>query len=314
MAKLSKSEVKAAISKILARKEVQPPIQFRRLPRPNLGKRLASVFADAGIDVSKLEKIVSDEREEFAQLQKKRDQYYKKQNVALEKQYETTLENQKRALEAIAGQTIGVQTIPVHTASTVLSRPEELISDKRLEPWNNYVKFHLIDSNDTANARYADVRFIFGWVNRSNDTLVVRANAEVIIKGFCQAIAQAGFITPAYVSMNLSAALTAYLQAGGPAIVGPTTRIMEMHANSRGGIFGGDGDWTTVDLFESRNLTLSPLLVKRRTIVIFVVTVYFYYSVLNGTAEMEFSDPNRYVRCPALVLEYGGVPTHMGSG
>ena len=59
MAKLSKSEVKAAISKILARKEARPPIQPRRLPRRNFGKRLASLFAEAGIDVSKLEKIVS---------------------------------------------------------------------------------------------------------------------------------------------------------------------------------------------------------------------------------------------------------------
>lgn len=46
MPKLSKSEVKAAISKILARKEAHPPIQPRRLALPNLGKRLASVFAD----------------------------------------------------------------------------------------------------------------------------------------------------------------------------------------------------------------------------------------------------------------------------
>jgi hypothetical protein len=109
MAKLSKSEVKAAISKILARKEARPPIQPRRLPRRNFGKRLASLFAEAGIDVSKLEKIVSEEREGFARLQKKRELYYEKRNSALEKQYKATLENKKRALEAIAGQTIGVQ-------------------------------------------------------------------------------------------------------------------------------------------------------------------------------------------------------------
>ena len=71
MTKLSKSEVKAAILKSLARNEPQPSIQPIRFRRRDLGKRLASVFADTGIDVSELEKIASREREEFARLQKK---------------------------------------------------------------------------------------------------------------------------------------------------------------------------------------------------------------------------------------------------
>jgi hypothetical protein len=317
MTKLSKSEIKAAISKILARKEVQPPIQFRRLPRPNLGKRLASVFAEAGVDASKLEKIASDEREEFVRLQKKREQYYKKQNAAFEKQYKATLKNKKRALEAIAGQTIGVQTITVHTASTVATHPESILKGKKLEPWNNYVKFFLHDSNDTVgpySVRYADMSIIFGWVNQSNDNLIVRANADVIVKGFCQTIAQQGLINPAYVSMNLSAGIKAYPGAGGPPVYGSSFRIMEMYAESYADIFGGDGGWTTVDLYEPRNVTLNHLLVNRRSVVIFQVFVYFYYTILNGIAEMEFSDENRYVRVPALILEYGGEPTVVGPG
>ena len=89
---------------------------------------------------------------------------------------------------------------------------------------------------------------------------------------------------------------------------------MEMYAESYGDILGGDGGWTTVDLYEPRNVTLNHLLVNRRQVVIFEVFVYFYYSILNGIAEMEFSDENRYVRCPALVIEYGSEPTVVGPG
>ena len=318
MAKLSKSEVKAAISKILARKEARPPIQPRRLPRRNFGKRLASLFAEAGIDVSKLEKIVSEEREGFARLQKKRELYYEKRNSALEKQYKATLENKKRALEAIAGQTIGVQTVTVHTASTVGTHPEEILKGKRLEPWNNWVKFFHHDSNNTApifepgHTRYADAKLIFAWLNPTKSTLIVRANADLIIKGFCQAIAQGNFISPGNVTINLDATLKAYPGAGGPAVWGPTIRILEMYADTYGDILGGDGSWATADFYERRNLTLNHLLVNPRQIVIFEVSVDFSYSILNGIAEMEFSDTNRYVRCPALVIEYGGEPTEMG--
>jgi hypothetical protein len=316
MTKLSKSEINAAISNILARKEAQPPIHFRRLPRPNLGKRVASVFAEAGVDASKLEKFVSDEREEFVRLRKKRDQYDKKQNAAFEKQYEATLKNKKRALEAIAGQTIGVQTVTVPTASTVATHPEGILKGKSLAPWNNYMKFFLHDSNDTVgpyNLRYADMSIIFAWANHSNDNLIVRANADVIVKGFCQTIAQQGLINPAYVAMNLSAGIKAYPGAAGPPIYGSSVGIMEMYAESYADIFGGDGGWTTVDLYEPRNVTLNHLLVNRRSVVIFQVFVYFTYTILNGVAEMEFSDENRYVRCPALVIEYGSEP-QIGSG
>jgi hypothetical protein len=317
----SKSEIKAAISKILARKEALPPVQPRRLPRPNLGKRLTSVFAEAGIDASQLEKIVLEERKEFARLQKKREKYYEKRNSALQKQYKSTLENKKRALKAIGGQTIGVQTVTVDTASTVGFHPEGILNkSKGLEPWNNWAKFFVHDSNNTApifqvgHYRYAGVKFIFAWVNRSKSTLIVRANADLITRGFCQAIAQGGVISPGDVSINLDATLKAYPGAAGPGVWGPTNRILEIYAETYADIFGGDGGWATADFNERRNLTLDHLLVNPRTVVIFEVSVDFSYSILNGIAEMEFSSFDRRVTCPALVIEYGGEPTDIGSG
>jgi hypothetical protein len=314
----SKSAIKAAISKVIARKEVPRPIQFTRFARPNLGKRLASIFAEAGVDARTLEKAASDEREEFVRLQKKREQYYKKQNAAFERRYETTLKNKKRALEALAGQAIGVETVTVHTASAVATYPRKkmFFESKRLEPWNNYVKFYLHDADDANNLKYAEASIIFVWWNPYDKRLIVRASADVIIKGFCQTIAQQGFISPAYVHMKLNAGMRAYLggSSGLPAAYGSEYQIIDMSAESYADILGGDGGQTTVDLYEPRNLTLNHLLVNRGQLVVFEVYVSFWYFILSGIADGEFSDENRYVRCPAVVIEYGSEPTVVGPG
>jgi hypothetical protein len=315
MTKLSKSEVKAAILKSLARNEPQPTIQPIRFPRRDLGKRLASVFADAGIDVSELEKIASRERAEFARLQRKLEQDYEKRNSALEKQYKATLENKKLALQAIADQTFGVQTITLYTASDIVDSnyDQKIITDKGLVSWNNWVKFHHIGSTDTY-GNSVGVKFIFAWLNPSRDTLVVRANADLIFRGRCEARAASDFLRGGHVLMWLDASLKAYPGAGGPGVWGTSIRILEMNAESSAGIWGGDPDHQWVDLYFPRNVTLNHLLVKPRQIVIFHVDVNFWYQVLNGWADMEFKASDRNVTCPALVLEYGGVPTHIGSG
>jgi hypothetical protein len=213
MTKLSKSEVKAAILKSLARNEPQPTIQPIRFPRRDLGKRLASIFTD---DVSELEKIVSREREEFARLEKKLKQYYEKRNSALKKQYKATLENKKRALQAIAGQTIGVQTITLYTASDIVdsNSDQKIITDKGLVSWNNWVKFLHTSSGETY-GNNVGVKFIFAWVNRSKDTLVVRANADLIFRGFVEAYAASDFLRGGHALIWLDARLIAYPGAGG---------------------------------------------------------------------------------------------------
>jgi hypothetical protein len=313
----SKSEVKAAILKSLARSEPQPTIQLIRLPRRDLGQRLASGFSGAGIDISELEKIASREREEFARLEKKLKQHHEKQNSALAKQYKATLENKKRALQAIAGQTIGVQTEVVHTASDIVdsNSAKKIITDKHLSFYVNWAKCVHTSSGET----YGDnvgVKFIFAWANRSKNRLVVRANADVIISGFVEAYAASDFFRGGQASIWLDARLIAYPGAGGPGVWGTPVGILEMSADASAGIWGGDSDKQWADLFEVRNVTLNHLLVGPRQIVIFHVWVGFFYQVFNPTswAHMEFKAGDRNVTCPALVLEYGVVPPPVGPG
>jgi hypothetical protein len=308
----SKSEVKAAILKSLARNEPQPTIQLIRLPRRDLGQRLASGFTGAGIDISELEKIASREREEFARLQKKLKQHYQKQNSALAKQYKATLENKKRALQAIAGQTIGVQTEVVHTASDIvdLNSAKKIITDKNLSFYVNWAKCVHTSSGETYDD-YVGVKFIFAWVNRSKSTLVVRANADLVFLGWVEAYAASDFFRGGHVLMWVEARLTAYPQAGGAGVWGTSYRVLEMNAEASAGIWGGDSDNPGADVFFVRNVDLNHLLVGPRTIVIFHVDVNFWYQVLNPTswAHLEFSASNRHVGCPALILEYGSEPT-----
>ena len=317
MTKLSKSEIKAAILKSLARNEPQPSIQPIRFRRRDLGKRLASVFADTGIDVSELKKIASREREEFARLQKKLKQHYEKRNSALEKQYKATLKNKKLALQALVGPTvpIGVQTEIVYTASDIvdLNAAQKIITDKGLVLWNNWVKFLHTGSEETY-GNSVGVKFIFAWVNRSKDTLVVRANADLIFRGYVEAYAASDFFRGGHVLMWVDARLIAYPGAGGPGVWGTSIRILEMNADSSAGIWGGDSDNQWADLYFPRNVTLNHLLVRPRQIVIFHVDVNFWYQVLNPTswAHMEFKASDRNVTCPALVIEYGA-PVQMGS-
>lgn len=313
MAKLSKSEVKAAISKIRARKEPKAPLSPMRFPRSALRRRLEPVFREAGLDIKRLDEIVAEERKQLSEQQKKLEQQNEKWNSALAKQYEATLQNKKLALQAIAGETIGVGTVPVHTASAVDTVPDAVFASERRQPWDNWIKFYHHDSNNTDQyGKGISVKFFFAWLNPTNSTLIVHANADVIYGGKIQAIAQGGFISPGYVSIKLSSVIKAYPGLGS-AIYGTYVPVLEMFADTYADILGGDGDWQYIDLYHERNLPLRHLLVKPRQVVIFEVSIDFRYHILNGIGEMEFTYLNRKVTCPALIIEYGGRPTDIAS-
>ena len=320
MPKLFKSQVKAAISAILARKAPPTPIFPTRFPRRNFRKRLEPVFVDAGFDINKLNKIAAEERKKFAHDNKKIEQQYEKRNSALAKQYQATLKHKKLALQAIADQTIGVVTVPVDTASSVASflggrRADEILASKSLEPWNNWVKFYHHDPNDTDQyGKQVSVKFFFAWHNSTDYTLIVHANADVIIRGYCSVLAQGGFISPGSVNLKLFAGLKAYPGSGGGITVtenpiwGTYIHLLELQADTYADILGGDGDWVNGNFFIPTNVVFRHLLVKRGQLIIFEVSVDFRYHILNGIAEIEFTYLDRNVTCPALVIEYGGEP------
>jgi hypothetical protein len=316
---LSKSKVKAAIAKILARREpLIPPMRFSR--RRNLGKQLASALAEAGIDVSKLGKITSDERE-----QKKLKQYYKKQNAALEKHYKATLANKKLALRALGGQTVGVQTNTVSTATAIYdaNRKHKIIIDKRLEAWNNWVTFYGVD-DDESNvldpvSGWVGVTFFFAWRNPTNGRVVVRANAELGLRGRCDVTVYPHTVTGGDASLMLRATLKAYPGNSQGGVWGRPNEILWLSAEAGPGLYNtqkSDGR----ELDAAAYVTLDHLLVGREESVIFTVDVEFFYWLRNGAVYIEFfpgSPQNPYANhkliCPALVIEWGSEP-QMGSG
>jgi hypothetical protein len=301
---LDKARAKAAIDAIKDRKHpmlTEPGVQARGKLRKKLGKELRPLFADAGLDLGKLDKAL---QVNHAELKKSLAQ----DRAATAKQYAQAhklrlagLANTRAALEQIAGTAYLTTPIPLATPFFIGARPVGFLEDSSIAPFNNVAKpsLHVTQNTD---GRSAKISFYFAWQNPIDFLAVLNCSADVIANGHVKNTAEDGIFTGGSATVKLRTELNVFV---GPVVIsfqqGQKANIDTITAEG-GGIFdvGAVGDR---GVSATTHLSATNIQVQGSRIVVFEVAFVADYSIDDGSIDIDFASGNRSVVCPALNIE-----------
>jgi hypothetical protein len=182
---ISKSDVKAAISAIRNRDRLDTS-QLRLSQRPQLlglrrkfGGQLQTVFAEAGLDIEKINKILADHQKEARSVLEKEKPKSAKTFAALNKDLQSEIANKKKTMEWLASRPpITTTLIPLSTAWEIGVTPVALV-DTHIEPSNNWARILYTRQSDTNGNETIDVGFWFYWENPSEYLAVLNAESDL---------------------------------------------------------------------------------------------------------------------------------------
>jgi hypothetical protein len=206
------AQIKAAIEAIKDRKRpalVRGPqhAQLQTLRR-NLGQRLQRLFAEAGLDREKLNKILEQHQHDVRAVLEKDKAANAKGLSLLNQNLRQGLANQTRAVEHLAFKPFVTTLIPIPQASFIFATPVGMVTDSNTAPGLNFAKIVYTQKND-ASQTTVFVRFYFFWQNQSDFLAVINVDSDLAAVGVAQGSADPGFFVPGTCDLDLNATLTA---------------------------------------------------------------------------------------------------------
>jgi hypothetical protein len=306
--KVDESRIKAAIAAIKDRKGpgVIPASQTSQIAnlRRKLGKRLQAVFAAAGLDVDKINKILAEHQGDLRSVFEKNKAKSAKNLAAVSKNLQRGLKNQRKALEHLASKPFITTPIPLLAAYSIFATPVGMLTDSHIEAMNNWARFSLHEDGDTG---YTDayVRFYFFWQNQSNYLAVINADSDLAALGVTQANASPGFIVGGNCAITLYATLKVFV--GSLEIAYQGTQTVEIDSLTASGgseiiLQGGDVETHNID-GTLHHLSCSNIEVDSGQTVVFEVALDAQYYIDNGSITLDFDYSDYSVLCPGLTVE-----------
>jgi hypothetical protein len=309
MTHASESELRAAVAAIQAKTSPSPGRaqastraaiwRHQQIVR----KQLQSFFADAGLDIQKIEEIIAQDREGVARILEKQKAEASAEFAELSRTYRQGIRNQADALKHIAGKPLTITPIPLETPYGIYATPIGMLTDSHTEPHNNWAKFRYQDTSDTV-SREIYLKFWFIWQNTTKYLAVINANADLLTQGFCEAWANPGIFSAGSSSVNVRATLNAYV---GPAKYISTPYLVQLGTvSAHGGVFlGGTVDIETINVNTVTNLSVSTyMIVQDGQYVVFELALFADYWIDGGgLIGVDFNQDDRTVMCPGLTVE-----------
>lgn len=306
--KSNESEIKAAIAAIMNRK--RPDLAQLRLDegarlmalRGKLEKQLQPLFAEAGSDIAKINKILAEHQNEVGRVLEKEKTKYAKTFAALNKDLRRRIENQRKALEQIAFKPGIVTLVPLWTAWNIAELPGNIPFQSHTEASNNWAVTTF--ENGTNGSGTVEVYFWFAWRNPSQDiALVIDAKSDLILQGTCRVHGNSHVIFFGDVSLDMHAELVAY--TGIDPISGASVQIESFRVlgRPRPPLLGTGPDTASAAISDTYHLSGLPnISVNGGSLVLFAVHFWAHYSVYNGSVSFDFESPG-FILCPSVQLE-----------
>lgn len=312
MADIFESQLKAAVSAIMQRDQSEPPPHqiSRRADLSALRahhERLQSEFAKARFDLSRLEKLHNEYKEETSKLFEKQIPPADSEPVKPTKSDREWTDNKKRVYELIAGRPLETFPVVIDAPAAIYSVPSGSLVDSHIESWNSWARWSHRDSRSSNwtlpdGFEVASLRFLYAWRNNAPDVAVIKsASADLSIRGQCQGIAQ----PPLLLDSNVDVYLYAYhrVYVGTTSLSGDRRNIVGMVAYTQSYLAGGIGDFQTEDLDLVKHVRSQDVLVPSNSVAVFDVGLEARYQIMNGEVNYVFVGSGRRIACPALVLE-----------
>jgi hypothetical protein len=320
MAKISESDLQAALTAILEREKAEPPsAQMARdsqilALRRKLREQLFPVISQAGFDQNKINPIILQHQKDVKTLLESTEAEVEKELVSQIKNYQEGLSNKRSAYELSGRKPLTVTPIVVDTAFGVFAFPSGILVDSHMESWNNWAKlFHA--SNLDSGGELKTLRFFFSWKNESDYLVIINAVTELAAQGRCTINAVPGTFFGGRVFLRIESLLRVFLM-GGPTLTSNSLQhgviLTGTIASTWGSIFGGDPEMKIRDVNTVNNLSCPSILVQPGQLVIFDVVMEVLYSIDNGSVLIDF-DRDHLVTCPALIVELLTAPTVTGN-
>jgi hypothetical protein len=317
---VTEAELKAALAAIRNRKvpDISEVGRSERARIQNLSgklvKRLQPMFAGAGFDVEKINKILADHQREVRSISEKEKSKSAKTFAALSKDLRKGIENRKKALEqlGVTRPPWDLTIVPLLTAWQIGVTPLALV-DQHIEASNNWVRLLYERASDGAGE--VDATFWFYWTNQTGNLAVVYStDVDLVVNGFYEAKGNPGLFWGGESWINLLDALVVYQEK-------PGTQGLTTGFNLRGAHADGPDLWHAyrpgIDpeyLSSTFHLSYSSIFVPAGDFVLFGVTFKAQYGIRNGGIYLDFGkDQSKFILCPGMQLTLLTLPTSGGA-
>ena len=312
---VTESELKAALSAIRDRKVpdisevgISERARIQSL-RSNLIKRLQPVFAEAGFDVEKINKILADHQSEVRSVLEKEKSKSAKTFAALNKDLQKGIENRKKALEQLASRPAWMITlVPLLTAWLVDATPLALV-DKHIEASNNWVRILYKRDSDGHDNVYGS--FWFYWQNLTGDLAIMySADADLVVQGYYEATGNGDPFWGGETIINLDAQLFPYQQSAPVQLPDGGVPLGSAHANGPDIWHAGRPGIDPEYISGTYHLSFpSDVFVPAGDYVMFQIRFHAEYWIRNGTIYLDFDkDQSKFIRCPGMQLSLLTMP------
>jgi hypothetical protein len=316
VAKISKSQVQAAVSAIIEREQregmVSPILHInesnRVWIRRNLRKHLEPVLSKMGLEKDKIQERVTRHQDEVRKHLEKHESKTAKRLSALTKSYEKAWANRQAAIKHLAAAPFVSAPLILDKPSSIFVYPSGMLAEDHIASGNSWAKIIWTDSQDVE-GKDASVRFFFAWTNPFDYIVVTNVSADLIVRGQCTVSAFPGLLFGGSTSLFLTTQLKVHLS--GVAIGGhdQEQKITSFGADTWGSLFGGDKESRTEDVFSTAKLSCQQVLVDVHQLVIIEVSMIASYWIDNGSVTLIFARDHPYVACPAVMIETLAPPT-----
>jgi DNA-binding transcriptional MerR regulator len=273
--------------------------------RRDLANRLEPLFADAGLDIGKIKKLVTQHQIDVRHILENKRAETSKEFASQARIVQQRIENKKKVLELLANKPYLTTLIPIFTPYTIYSQPAGIVKDSHIEPSNNWAKVGWRDDTDSGDtASTAKLSFFFAWQNPSKSVAVIKCNSDLIVSGVAQAHADAGYLGMNLVILRLLGQLNVFAgQGGGLASEIQMTGIYGL--NSWWFFWDDNSDMETDFISAPYHVSSDFIIVQPDQIVVFEVAFLAVYTISGGHIILDFDfDPGNYkIMCPALQID-----------
>jgi hypothetical protein len=318
MIQLSKAEMQRLITAMKNRKPkpvLRPNFaEHRRIAAlgRKIRKRIEPVFAKAGLDVEKINKILAEGRSELRQIKKVKTAHIKKYFADREKSVRQSIENSYKALQQLANplQPPPFSTwITLDTPFLIWPRPWGILTFQHIEPGKNRAQIFSTTATTAQNPvidEAQSVSFYFLWVNPSNSPAVVNISSPVLVFGSIEAFANLDWFDDDSWSSCEGSIIIQMVQPETAGEVNIGLGEVDVGGSAFGELITGDvGDDDHTLFFASQFPILSNgLSIAPNATAVFEVMVQFgSYVTNNGWTHLDFNNNGGFIGCPFVKLE-----------
>jgi hypothetical protein len=271
--------------------------------RRKFDKRLRLLLEEAPRDLTKIDALLSQQQSEIRQVLEKERASADRLLSKWVKQDRERIKRRLKALNALNGLPQILTPIVIDAPFSIYATPSSMLTESDIAPNVSYAKIRYVADSE-AGPNPASIKFFFVWPNESSYAAVINANADLIVRGICQAQSSPGFLLGGSASLSLRASLSVYIS--GKSSYWPAANLINsVSADTNGALLGGTvgGDIDQKYVYSTTNLASSELVVQDGELAIFEVAMWADYSIDDGSIFLDFATSQDYfVICNHLVV------------